>query len=235
MEKNKYFIVSNFWRVMMLRKNKLILMSGTALLIAMLTISAAGGWHAPLAQMDMPTGSPLPQSTQDLTTPRAQDTPTPAGDNLDMGVSSPNWTSIFTGFTPYPNATYGSYGSGMGSMGGMGMSGGYYGTGTPMSGMGSMGSMGGMSGMGSGSCSMMGSSGMSMNSTSGDYSMSGMDMSGMNMTGMNGYVAGNTSVFSNPWLLIGWVLLGVLVLAILVGIGVGIAWLIRRPRQTPLA
>jgi len=64
-------------------------------------------------------------------------------------------------------------------------------------------------------------SGMNM---SGGYSIMGMDMSG--------YVEQDaSSVFNDPWLLIGWVLLVLLVLSILVGAVFGIAWIIRRSKQ----
>jgi hypothetical protein len=87
----------------------------------------------------------------------------------------------------------------------------------------------GAGGMGTGSCPMM--SGMDMTGMGG---MSGNStMLGMDMTGMSGYVTQeSTSVFNNPWMLIGWVLLGLLVIALLVGIVFGIVWLIRYPKQT---
>lgn len=184
------------------------------LLAAWMTISATGGWKGPVAQMDMPTGTVQPQATESTPAPLVQGTPTPAGNDLGGNLPSPTWTSIFTGYTPYPNSTYSP-------MGGMGMSGGSMGSG----GMG-MGSMD-MSG-----CSMM--SGMNMSGGS----MSGMDMDdymiqGMDMTGMTGYVQANsTPLLSNPWLLLGWVLLGLVILAILVGAGIAIAWLIRRSKLT---
>jgi len=192
--------------------------------------------------MDMPTETMPPPSTVSPVTPEIQETPTPEDFGDVQSVASPTWTSIFTGYTPYPDAsaTYypymgssgmgggcggGGMGGGMGSGGmGMGMGSGSTMSGTPMSGMGGMGGMGSMSGsMDMNNCSMM--SGMNMY---GDATMLGMDM-----TGMSGSVASSsTSVFSNPWLLIGWVLLGVLVVAILFGIGFGIAWLIRYSKQT---
>ncbi|OGO66323.1 MAG: hypothetical protein A2030_08875 [Chloroflexi bacterium RBG_19FT_COMBO_50_10] len=214
----------------MSRKFKLAFLITVILLVSMFTIAAARGWGSPLAQtgMDMPTETMQPQSTANLATPLMQDTPTPLGKNTQQGMPSPSMTSIFTGFTPYPNSTY-MGGSGM--MGG-GMMGGYAG----MSGVitDTMGMYGmGTGSMNMGSCSMM--SGMDMSSGT---SMSGMDMSsgysisGMDMSGMSAYVVDDSSsVFSDPWLLIGWVLLGLLVIAILVAAALGIVWIFRRSRQ----
>jgi hypothetical protein len=218
----------------MSRKLKLTLVTILILVTALLTAAAAGGWESPLAQMDMPTETMQPPSTVSPVTPEMQETPTPEDLGGVQSAASPTWTSIFTGYTPYPDAsgTYYPYmgGTGMGGgcggggmsggmgSGGMGMGSGTTINGTPMSGM------GGMSGsMDMSSCSMM--SGMNM---SGDATMLGMDMTGMS----GSVVSSSTSVFNNPWLLIGWVLLGVLVVAILIGIGLGIAWLIRYSKQT---
>jgi hypothetical protein len=214
----------------MVQKFRLFLITVVIMTFASLTISATGGLNKPLAQtgMGMATDTPQPQ------TPQMQDTPTPGGNNPAMGLPSPTWTSIFTGYTPYPNMTP-MAGSAMGSgMMGRGMNlssqdttGAITGSMTSsncpmMSGMGSMGGMGAMD-MGGGS-SMPG---MDMGS---NYAIEGMDM-----YGTSGYVQTSPSdPFSNPWLLIGWVLLAVLIFGILAAIVVAIIWLIRRskPPQT---
>ena len=220
--------------------HKMKLTLGTVLLTLTMLFTLAGrGLEGPLAQMDMPTETMQPPSATEM-----QVTPSPENTSGAQGAISPTMTSIFTGFTPYPNATYGYYGpmggsgtgggcSGMSGGGGMGMSSGYYTDTLTTGGMGSMGS----GGMDMGSCPMMsGSMDMTGGSMSG-MNMSGVDMPGMDMTGydlseVNGYVTANSaSVFSNPWVLIGWVLLGLLLLAILAGIGFGIAWLVRRSGQ----
>ena len=225
----------------MTRKLQLAFITIVILLFAGITISAVGGWNVPVAQMDMPTDTPQP------TSPQVTDTPVPGGESA--GLPSPTWTSIFTGYTPYPDTTSTYYpmgGSGMG-MSCSGMGGASMGTG--MAGMGS-GTMPGGMGMGAtgsitgtlttGSCPMMGGmsgmSGMSMGSGS---SMSGMDMSddymiaGMDLYETNGDVAtASSNIFTNPWLLLGWVLVGLLILGILAAIVVGILWLIRRSKPT---
>ena len=247
----------------MSRKFKLGFVTSVILLIAIITIAAARGYGDPLTQtgMDMPTETMQPRSTASAATPQMQDTPTPLGNNIEQNAPSPTWTSIFTGFTPYPNSTS-TYNSSMGGSGMMGgcsgmSSGGSMGSGGMVSmGTGGMGmnngvitgtmgmnSMGGMGsgGMGTGNCSMMSGSGMSGSGmSSSEMSSSGMSspgmsdgyMLGMDMSGVSGYVEDNSSsVFSDPWLLIGWVLLGLLVIAILVGAGFGIAWIVHRSRQ----
>jgi hypothetical protein len=135
-------------------------------------------------------------------------------------------TSIFTGFTPDPKTTSTYYSS----MGGNGMMGGGM-TGTP-SGMNTMGSMG-TSGMDMSGCPMMSgssmsSSGMGTTGMGDDFSMPGMDISEV-----SGYVEeDSTSILSDPWFLLGWVLLVLVIIAILVGAGLGIAWIVRRSRPT---
>ncbi len=210
--------------------SKITFLTIMVLLAAITTIAAAGSWAGPLAQMDMPTETIQPQTTASQPAPQAQDTPTPAG--VEQGMPSATWTSIFTGYTPYPNSTYPAMGGGgmmggcggMGAMSssGMGMSGGNAMGGTPMSGMGSMSGEMDMS-----SCPMMSGSGMSGMAMPDDYEIMGMDM-----TGMSSYVTEDSdSAFSDPWTLIGWVLLGLLVIAVLVAAVLGIVWLIRRSRQ----
>ena len=96
---------------------------------------------------------------------------------------------------------------------------------------------GGMSGMGmNGMSGMQGTSGMNMGSTSGTQGMPGgtMSMGGMasmNMTGMNGpIVTYATSWYTNPWLMLGWVLLVLIVLAALAGIVLGVQTLRQRSK-----
>jgi hypothetical protein len=210
------------------------------LLIAMLTMAAARGWEGPLAQMDMPTETMQSQSTSNPVLPQVQDTPTPGEISAEQSAPTPTMTSIFTGFTPYPNATSAYYGN----MGGSGMMGsGMMGSSSGMSAGGGMGTGGmGTGGMEMGSCSMM--SGTSMNSSgmTGDSGMAGMDMGddmwieGMNMNAASGAVDYDSSLFSNnPWTLLGWVILGLVVIAILVAAGFGIAWLFRRSKPAPQA
>jgi hypothetical protein len=208
------------------------------LLVAILTTAAASGWGGPLLQMDMPTDTVQPQATSALATPYGQNTPVPAGSDSQQSLPSPVMTSIFTGYTPYPNATYMAgtgMMAGMGGMGSMGSNGMIVGSGVMtgtmgMSGMGSMG-MGDMA-----SCPMMSGSSMSGSSMSGmdmgtDLSMIGMDMG--EVSGSVEYSSG--SVWSNPWLLLGWIVLVLVVLAILTGTAFGIAWLVRRLRPAPPA
>ncbi|OGO31769.1 MAG: hypothetical protein A2136_03620 [Chloroflexi bacterium RBG_16_54_11] len=205
----------------MLFTSKITFLTIMVILAAITTIAAAGSWAGPLAQMDMPTETMQPQATA------SQDTPTPA--DVEQGMPSATWTSIFTGYTPYPNSTYPAMSGGgmMGGCGGMGMSGstamgGVTMGGTPMSGMGSMSGAMDMS-----NCPMMSGSGMSSMAMPDEYEIMGMDM-----TGMSSYVTEDSdSAFSDPWTLIGWVLLGLLVIAVLVAAALGIVWLIRRSRQ----
>jgi len=211
-------------------------------LIALLTL-AARGLERPLSQMDMPTETLAPGEAGGTTTPVMQETPIPQATADVLAAVGPTMTSIFTGFTPYPNSTSGYYGpmggvgasgscsgmsgGGMGS-GGMGMSSGYI-TGTMQ--MGSMGGMG-SGGMSMDGCPMMSESmdmtGMNMSA----IDMAAMNMAGTNMTGMSGSITStSTSIFDRPWVLIGWIILGLLVLAILVAAGFGIAWIIGRSRR----
>jgi len=206
----------------MSHKFKLAFSVFTIFLIALMTMATARGWGGPLTQtgMDMPTETMQPQSTPSLAVSQVQETLTPFGINSGQSMPSPTMTSIFTGFTPYPNSTL-TYNSSMGGSGMMGSCSGMSGAG----GMGSMSSMGssgtvmsngvitgtvGMNSMGSmgsegmGSCPMMSSSAMGMN-MSGDGSMAGMDMSsnysilGMDMSGTSGYDEENSaSAFSDP-------------------------------------
>jgi hypothetical protein len=207
------------------QKIKILALTFGILLLAALMISAAGGWYGPLAQMDMPTDTVQPQMTP-------QDTPTPMESSPGNVLPSPTWTSIFTGYTPYPDATY--------AYGGMsGMSGTQTMNGTPMSGMGGMGGMSSMSGsMDMSGCPMMSGMSMSGGTTMGGTTMQGMNMSGgymiegMDMDDMYASVEDDpTTILSNPWVLIGWVLLGLLFLGILAAIIVGIARLILRSRR----
>ena len=119
-----------------------------------------------------------------------------------------------------------SAGGSMGT-GGMGMSSGATPSGMGMSGMGSMGT--GSMAM---SCSMMSGAGMSGSMSgagmSDDYWLSGMDM---DMDETSGYVESDASPFSDPWLLLGWILLVLVVIAILAGAAFGIVWIIRRSGQ----
>ena len=208
------------------------------LLIAMLTMAAARGWEAPLAQMDMPTETMQSQSTSDPVLPQVQDTPTPVEINTEQSVPTPSMTSIFTGFTPYPNATSAYYGN----MGGSGMMGnGLMGSSSGMGAGGGMGTGGmGSGGMEMGSCSMMGGTSMGSTGMTDGSGMAGMNMGddmwieGMNMNTASGPVDYDSSLFSNnPWTLLGWVILGLVVIAILVAAGFGIAWLFRRSKQAP--
>jgi len=237
----------------MSRKYKLAFVITVILLVAVTTIASARGWEGPLYQtgMDMPTATMQPASTQSPATPQPQVTATPRGVDAGSSMPSPSMTSIFTGYTPYPNDTstnYSSMGgcgmmggsSGMsagGSMGtgGMGMSSGATPSGMGMSGVGSMGTSG-MGSMGAGSmamsCSMMSGAGMSGSMSgagmSDDYWLSGMDM---DMDETSGYVESDASPFSDPWLLLGWILLVLVVIAILAGAAFGIVWIIRRSGQ----
>jgi len=213
-------------------------------LIALLTL-AARGLERPLSQMDMPTETLKAPSLDATTTPVIQGTPTPEATFDVPAAAGPTMTSIFTGFTPYPNSTSGYYGpmggsgvtgscpgmsggGGMGS-GGMGMSSGYI-TGTMQ--MGSMGGMG-SGGMSTDGCPMMSGSmdmaGMNMS----EIDIAAMNMAGSYMTGLSGSITSSrsTSILDRPWVLIGWIVLGLLVLAILVAAGFGIAWIIRRSRR----
>jgi len=200
-------------------------------LIALLTL-AARGLERPLSQMDMPTETLTPGEAGGTTTPVMQETPIPQATADVLAAVGPTMTSIFTGFTPYPNSTSGYYGpmggvgasgSCSGMSGGMGMSSGYI-TGTLP--------MGSMGGMGSGGMSMDGCPMMSGSMDMSGMNMSEIDMAAMNMTGMSGSITRtSTSIFDRPWVLIGWIVLGLLVLAILVAAGFGIAWIIRRSRR----
>lgn len=213
-----------------------IIVTLSIILIALFTLSARG-LERPLTQMDMPTETITPASAGGTTTPVMPETPTPQATVEVLTAAGPTMTSIFTGFTPYPDTISGYYGpmggsealgscpgmsgGGMGS-GGMGVSGGYI-TGTlPMGGMGS-------GGMSMDDCPMMsGSMGMSGMNMS-EIDMAAMNMAGTNMTGMTGSITStSTSIFDRPWVLIGWIVLSLLVMAILVAAGFGIAWIIRR-------
>jgi len=146
----------------------------------------------------------------------ATETPLPA---LDAATPTPDY-----GQMPMGSGTYGM--GGMGTMSGTMVPGQMQGTTCPMmSGM-DMSSMSGMSGM-------SGMTGMgSMSGMSGTTGMTGMDMSGMTgMGNMNVMPASPGSILLgglNPWWLLGWGLLGLLLLAILVGVVIGIVWLVRR-------
>ncbi|OGO65631.1 MAG: hypothetical protein A2030_05735 [Chloroflexi bacterium RBG_19FT_COMBO_50_10] len=219
------------------------------LITAMLTMASARGWENPLAQMDMPTETMQSQSTSNPVLPQLQDTPTPMGMNTEQSAPSPSMTSIFTGFTPYPNSTSTYYDA----MGGSGMMGsGMMGSSSGMSAGGTMGTGGmGMSGMEMSGCSMMsgtsmdtsgmmGTSGMAGMNMGDDSGMAGMDMGddmwieGMNTNAASSSVENDFSLLSsNPWTLLGWVILGLVVIAILVAAGLGIAWLFRRSKRTP--
>ena len=226
------------------------------LLIAMLTMAFARGWMGPLAQtgMDMPTDTMQPQSTSNPDVTAVPTTPTPLDTNQSQSVSNATVTSIFTGYTPYPtaNSTYypstggsGMAGSCQGMSGGGGMGSGAMGavggviTGTTgMAGMGSMDS----GSMEMNGCSMMSGMGMTGAEMSDGNSMAGMNMSddmwieGMDRSAAGGYAEENSlSVFSDPWLILGWVLLVMVVIVILVAAGFGIAWIIRRSSQNPSA
>ena len=137
----------------MSRNIKIGLLMIVILLIAALSVAATRGWNGPLFQtgMDMPTSTTQPQSTQSPATPIGQGTPTPSGNDAQQSLPSPTMTSIFTGFTPYPNAMA-TYGIPMGS-GGM-IGGGMMGYASVMTG--TMGTYGmGMSGMDMSACPMM--------------------------------------------------------------------------------
>jgi hypothetical protein len=96
-----------------------------------------------------------------------------------------------------------------------------------------------------GTCPMMGSmdmtgmgmSGMSMGDMSGAgmNGMSGMQgMSGMNMPGMNGMMAYQAVPwYSNPWWILGWMLVVAAGVAFLFGAVLGIRWIVRIARQAP--
>jgi hypothetical protein len=124
--------------------------------------------------------------------------------------------------TPMPGAS-GMSSTGMGMMSGMNMG--------DMPGMG----MGCMSGMSSDSMT-----GMNMGTLSGMSSdgMSGMNMgnmAGMNMTGIEGGWMGISSLwYTNPWWLLGWVVLVLLSIAVLVGLVLAVVLVIRRSRPSPV-
>jgi hypothetical protein len=128
-------------------------------------------------------------------------------------------TLPMTGACPMMGGTGGMMGmSGMGTMSGMG-------------GMTGMSTMGTMSGMGA----MPGMSGMStMPGTMGAYSAYGP--SGVSTSGTFGLVAGqNASPFgSNPWWLLGWLVLFAFALALVAAVVLGVVLLIKRfGRATP--
>lgn len=210
------------------------------LLTALVTIGAVGGGQGPFYQtgMDMSTATMQPGSTQSLATAWVTETPTPSGADPQQGAPSPTMTSIFTGFTPNPNAmstyTMPMVGSGM-------MGGGMMGSSPVMTG--TMGTTGmGMGGMAMSGCPMMSGSSMGSGSMSGGMSMSGMDMDadswmvGMDMSMTESAEAEEASLSSrDPWWILGWVVLGLVLLTILLAAVLGIIWIIRRTREIPQA
>jgi hypothetical protein len=110
------------------------------------------------------------------------------------------------------------------------LSGAQSGTGTcPMMGGTSMTGAGSMSGMGMGNMTgMQGMSSMNMGNMSGMQGMQNMPggMAGMNMNGPMAAYA--TPWYSNPWLMLGWMLVVLVVLGILAGIVLMVQTLRRR-------
>jgi hypothetical protein len=90
--------------------------------------------------------------------------------------------------------------------------------------------------------SMSGGSMTGMNGMSGMSNMSGMNnMSGMgNMTGMQGIndplmaqQSGFSLYYTNPWWLLGWLVLILVFLSLIAGLVVGVFWLVRRIKSSP--
>jgi hypothetical protein len=209
-----------------------------SLLISMVIMASASGWKGPLSQMDMPTATSSPATTQSVTEPTLQDTPAQQVNPPASKLGTPTPTSIFTGYTPYPtgmgvgNSSMGSCGAGCGTGSSAGMSGMGSMGGTPMvnstamNGMGSMGS----SSM-SMSCPMMSGSGMTSMGSGDDLLMSGMDMDEVSSS----TVYGTNEESVNPWTILGWVVLGLVVAAIIAALVLGIILLIKQARQAPPA
>jgi hypothetical protein len=101
-----------------------------------------------------------------------------------------------------------------------------------MTGMGSM----GVAGMDMGGCPMMSGSAMS---GSGMTSMGKSDdllMSGMDMSETSNQVAYDRELdTTNPWMILGWVVLGLVSLAVIVAVIFGVVWIVRQIRQAPPA
>ena len=222
----------------MSHKSKSAISIITLLFIAVMTMAVAAGWQRPLAQtgMDMPTNTMQPGLIDSTATPIPQGTSVPVVNTPGAIAPSPTMTSIFTGFTPPPTAIVvgGSLMSGCGSSCGMGGSGsmGTTITGTlGMAGMTGMGSMG-AAGMDMSGCMMMSGSGMSGSAMSGmgtgtDLLMSGMDMD--DSSSLVGYES--TLDTTNPWMILGWVVLGLVSLAIIFAVVFGVVLIVRHLRQ----
>ncbi len=214
----------------MFHKLKLAISIITLLVIAVMTMAVAAGWQRPLSQtgMDMPTDTMQPEPIDGTATPIPQGTSVPVVNTPGSIAPSPTMTSIFTGFTPPPTAM--SVGGTSGMSGSMGMGTTITGT-IGMAGMTGMGSMG-AAGMDMSGCPMMSGSSMSSSAMSGMGTGTDLLMSGMDMDDSSSMVAYESTMdTTNPWMILGWVVLGLVSLAIILAVVVGVVFFVRYLRK----
>jgi hypothetical protein len=213
----------------------------SALLLLVSTVAAAQDLGTPTDQtgMDMATAtsepelSPVPSSPEPAALSNESAVPTQtaiASDQYDpYGVMGGQVSTcpMLSG-----TAMPGTSGTSMGGMSGMGMSGM---SGTNMSGMSGM-TMGDMTGMGMGGMSGMNMGGMAGMNMADMTGMNTGSMAGMNMAGIDGVGMSFSSLwYTNPWWLLGWVILILLAIAILIGALLAVLWIIRRNRPAASA